>query len=153
MRYDTIKAGALGNLRMRLTELVGRTSDDEDRRLLEQVRDRLDALAGDFAYNEVTGADRAGGSSSDALLSMNCLGCGRSVEFPGVPEQPGWVSLENLTGWTAPPLLCPECSSRGAATGAVGPPMTYMDADHDPKQFDRPHGRTIMDGSQNESST
>lgn len=50
-RYSDVKAGALGTLPGRLLDLVSRTTDENDVSLLLSIADRLDALAGDFAYN------------------------------------------------------------------------------------------------------
>lgn len=57
-------------------------------------------------------------AAQDRGVTLNCLGCGREVVLPPAPDRPGYVSIEPIDGWTAPPLLCPECSKRGARTAA-----------------------------------
>jgi hypothetical protein len=43
---------------------------------------------------------------------VGCVQCHREVELPPVPGKPGYVSVEAMDGWTAPPPRCPECSER-----------------------------------------
>lgn len=49
--YTQLKRDVLGTLPERLYELVRRTDNDADCTLLLSTIDRLDALAGDVAYN------------------------------------------------------------------------------------------------------
>lgn len=55
--------------------------------------------------------------SSTKDVHLNCHGCGKEVVLPYVGNRR--VSIENIEGWTAPPLLCPECSERGKQAGAT----------------------------------
>lgn len=45
---------------------------------------------------------------------LSCTGCGEPLPLPPVAGPPGssgpWVSIAGMDGWTAPPLMCPDCS-------------------------------------------
>lgn len=42
-------------------------------------------------------------------VTVVCVGCGASAHLP--EESPGHVRIDPLNGWTAPPPLCPSCST------------------------------------------
>lgn len=56
-RYDLLKRDVLGTLPEQLIE-IGSRSTSADQRIIDQVLDRLDALAGDYAYRLLTTEDR-----------------------------------------------------------------------------------------------
>lgn len=44
--------------------------------------------------------------------TVECCDCGATTLLPPVPDKPGFVSIESMDGWTAPPARCPACSAR-----------------------------------------
>jgi len=45
-------------------------------------------------------------------VTLACTSCGREVVLPPSLLLMGYVSVKPLTGWEAPPLLCPDCKPK-----------------------------------------
>jgi len=49
--------------------------------------------------------------SAEEGFEVVCSRCGFVTFLP--PAGTGMVSIRPLMGWTAPPMLCPDCVTRG----------------------------------------
>jgi TPP-dependent indolepyruvate ferredoxin oxidoreductase alpha subunit len=75
---------------------------------------------------------------SEKEIVLECSNCYKKITLPPVPGRPNVVSITNMDGWTAPPLLCPGCSSQDRFTYVrqliknVGGDDTYLENEVQP---------------------
>lgn len=96
-------------------------SDDDAVKRLRSLPARLRAMADEQEQRNTSGEMRDYGNSEglreaaevveEALgVPLRCSDCGKVVVLPYVDEE--HVSIEPATGWTSPPVRCPECSKK-----------------------------------------